>query len=329
MHSFTSLPQYIDLDYQGGGAGEYQYFNTYNQEWDTRACEIHGNGRCAKLDCHLPDTSMQLLGFFKNAGYDDFFEQLFKHEGVCLWKNDEYDFMDAYRTVWPQYCTQSTISYKSSYLYYDIKPTNNAGMGIALYTDSKCSEEYKGGKSASNVLSQKTCNYDDDCVNLDINLDTFLEEWNSSMDLFKVCVPCVAFDIDDDNRRQRKRKQRQLGDEDGNNHYDDDSYVDPDDGHFQCDDDAGYTNVNQCMKFGTHTDLETGTFEDVALATQQNTVLNPYMDSIHTKGFQQVKKEYTFLVFSIMVLASGGVFFAWGTRRRRHRRSSRHEAPLV
>jgi hypothetical protein len=312
------------LDYQGGGAGEYQYFNTYTQEWDETACETHGNGRCAKMDCHMTETHFTLLGFFKNADYDDFFEQLFKHEGVCLWKNDEYDFMDYYRTVWPQYCTASTISYQGNYLYYDIKPTSNGEMGIGLYTDSSCSAEYRGGKSHDNVLSQKDCSYDDDCVNLDISLDSFLADWNSAMDTFRVCVPCASFAIDDDRRRTRGRKLNEGGDEEGQNYnYDDD-------GHFQCDDEAGYTNVNQCMKFGTHTDLERASFEDVALATQQNTVLNPHLEGIQTTGFSRAKKEYSFMTFSLLVLVSGTIFFAWATRRRRHKRASaRHAEPLV
>jgi hypothetical protein len=320
------MTQYVDLDYQGGGVAEYQYFDTYTQEWDETACEIRGNGRCSKMDCHLKDTHFTLLGFFKNADYDDFFEQLFKHEGVCLWQNDEYDFMDAYRTVWPQYCTASTISYRGNYLYYDIKPTEKGEMGIGLYFDAACSEEYRGGKSMDSVLSQKDCSYDDDCVNLDISLDTFLQEWNAALDTFRVCVPCASFDINDDRRRGRGRN-RQLGeggDEEGTNYNYDDA------GHFQCDDEAGYTNVNQCMKFGTHTDLERASFEDVALATQQNTVMNPYLIGIQTKGFAKVGKEFSFLTISILFTLSGTVFFAWATRRRRHRKGSRQaEAPLV
>jgi hypothetical protein len=317
------------LDYQGGGAGEYQYFNTYTQTWDQSACEIHGNGRCAKLDCHASDTHFTLLGFFKNADYDDFFEQLFKHEGVCLWKNDEYDFMDAYRSVWPQYCTVSTIKYQGNYLYYDIKPTGNGEMGIGLYMDSACSEEYRGGKSKNDLLSQKSCGDDDDCVNLDMDLDTFLAEWNSALDTFRVCVPCASFDIDEDegedgHDRRRRRKERALENEDGGNYNYDDN------GWFQCDDEAGYTNVNQCMKFGTHTDLERASFEDVSLATQQNTVLNPNLEGIQTKGFSKVKNEYGFMTFSLLVLGSGTIFFAWATRRRRHRRGNKQtESPLV
>lgn len=328
------------MNYQGGGVGEYQYYDTYNQEWDTGPCEVHGNGRCAKMDCHLQDTSMVLLGFFKNAGYDDWFEQLFKHEGVCVWKEDEYDFMDAYRQVWPEYCSVSTIKYKGNYLYYDIKPTNGGEMGIGLYLDSACSSEYRGGKSTKNLLTGRSdCSYDDDdgCTNLDIDMDTFLETWNAALDVFKVCQPCVAYDIgedggddhEDDRRQQRKRrnKERGLGEDEGVSDY-------VNDGYFECEDEAGYTNVNQCMKFGTHTELETATFQDMVLASQQKTVLVPNVQGILAAGFVKAKQEYAFTVFALLVLLSGVVFFSWATRRRRRRRSHHHSSrvsdqPLV
>jgi hypothetical protein len=68
----------------------------------------------------------------------------------------------------------------------------------------------------------------------------------------------------------------------------------------------------------------------VALATQQNTVMNPHLEGIQTKGFSKVKKEFSFLTISVLFTVSGTIFFAWATRRRRHRRANRHaEAPLV
>jgi hypothetical protein len=47
------------------------------------------NARCAKMDCHLSDTHWSLLGFFKHKDYDDWMEQLFKHEGICVWTDEE------------------------------------------------------------------------------------------------------------------------------------------------------------------------------------------------------------------------------------------------
>jgi hypothetical protein len=89
--------KYVDLNYQGGGIGEYQYWNRTSQTWDDSACQYgqqHNShddedGRCAKMDCHLDDTNFQLLGFFKHRSYDDWMEQLFKHEGMCVWSDEE------------------------------------------------------------------------------------------------------------------------------------------------------------------------------------------------------------------------------------------------
>merc|ERR1712238_627375 len=60
----------------------------------------------------------------------------------------------------------------------------------------------------------------------------------------------------------------------GNGWYsdDDDSY-DPNNGYFRCDDDADYSNVNQCMKFRSHGDLESASWEDLVAATNQGGIL--------------------------------------------------------
>ena len=86
---------YVDTEYEGGGIGEYQYYDRENGKWDDSACYIskdvkynagnddgngnkrelqedeqgenqYGNGssksRCAKMDCHLEDTHFSVLG---------------------------------------------------------------------------------------------------------------------------------------------------------------------------------------------------------------------------------------------------------------------------
>ena len=85
--------QYIDLEYSGGGIGEYQYWDRKNKRWDNSACKEHGSGRCVKMDCHEPDTHFDLLGYFKEPSYATWMEQLFKHEGMCVWTDEEYNFM--------------------------------------------------------------------------------------------------------------------------------------------------------------------------------------------------------------------------------------------
>jgi hypothetical protein len=86
---------YIDLDYSGGKGGEYQFYDRHEQKWDTTLCKA-ANGRCAKMDCHLKSTRWKILAFFKEPNYQTWMEQLFNHQGVCLWNNNEYNLMQNY-----------------------------------------------------------------------------------------------------------------------------------------------------------------------------------------------------------------------------------------
>ena len=81
---------YVDLEYEGGGIGEYQYWNRDDENWDDTACyygeggsggsQDNNNGnddangdddanksyntRCAKMYCHEEDISFSVLGEF-------------------------------------------------------------------------------------------------------------------------------------------------------------------------------------------------------------------------------------------------------------------------
>ena len=135
------------MDYQGGGIGEYQYWDKTNNGWNKIACEVNsetGEGsRCAKMDCHLEDTHWSLLGMFKHRSIDDWSEQLFKHEGMCVWSEDEYDFMADAREAWPEGCIPTDYSTDDGdTIYYSTKPIAGAKITIGLYTDTRCVEEY-------------------------------------------------------------------------------------------------------------------------------------------------------------------------------------------
>lgn len=59
------------------------------------------------MDCHEPNTHFKLVGVYKESeGLYDWAEQLFKHQGYCLWDEDTYEFMQEYREKWPTYCIQ-------------------------------------------------------------------------------------------------------------------------------------------------------------------------------------------------------------------------------
>jgi hypothetical protein len=184
------------------------------------------------MDCHLPNTNKQLLGYFKEPNWAQWMEQLFKHEGICIWTSNEYNFMQNHRQSWPEGCTATSVKLDGKYLYYDTKPLEFGGMGIGLYTDSRCSIDYSGLDIDPDVV----------LASEDVSkLAYYINDWNEALDIFKTCQPCVAYSLKTS-------------------------------GSFDCADDAGYTNVNQCMKFATHTTMMTADFPDLILAAEQGTI---------------------------------------------------------
>jgi hypothetical protein len=232
--------QYVDLNYQGGGIGEYQYWDRTNNKWDTSACDYSGSSRCAKMDCHLENTHFSLLGFFKHKSYDDWMEQLFKHEGICVWSDEEYAFMKNARKGWPQGCTDSgSTTGDGTAIYYDVKPVRGGDIVVGLYTDTQCIKEYEGGDSSitvENILGNFLVNGgsgdNKNNNNYDFSGDSLSDSysrWNTGFGTFHTCQPCVAYDLQN---------------------VDGSSYNNDDGGNgggamFDCYDDADYTNVNQ------------------------------------------------------------------------------------
>ncbi len=363
--------QYVDESYSGGGIGEYAIFDTTNGYYDYTACETHGNGNCKLMDCH--DTSSdtwKLLGVFKEASYfgnDAFFEQLFKHEGVCVWNDEDiYDFMSETReSSFSSGCLETGISDGYNSLYIDLKPSFNGNMTYSLYTDYICAQEYEG----------YDYNVESVAANMGLLYGDYMQAWNDAMEPFKVCQPCRAYNLqnsyssrnygynknknnnnnnknnnnnnnnnknnnnNDDgsssssgywiysgnrdleaNEEAKEGEERELyqykfsnNDDDGSsssynkysnygNNYnngngassgwyqdDDDSY-DPNYGYFRCDDDADYSNVNQCMKFRSHADLEAASWEDLVAATNQGGILTVNVSGV-VFGSPFVSKE--------------------------------------
>ena len=261
------LLQYVDLDYQGGGIGEYQYWDKYSNSWNTNACQVEEGSRCAKMDCHLDDTHWSLLGLFKHKSMDDWMEQLFKHEGACVWTDEEYNFMGDAREAWPEGCVATGYSSEDGdTIYYATKPIAGAKITIGLYTDDRCVEEYVSSGSddpitvenvVGNILAEggshdsgdQNNNGDDDMYS---SYQTTLAAWDDALDTFRTCQPCVAYDVnnygynfDDDSRKGSAYGTYTYGYDDDYryNYYYGQGNVQGND--FDCYDDADYTNVNQ------------------------------------------------------------------------------------
>lgn len=262
---------YVDLEYEGGGIGEYQYWDRWTNSWDTTSCsyakqqsgdkggnnndDSNGGSRCAKMDCHLEDTHFTPLGFFKHKDYDEWMGQLFKHEGMCIWTSDEYSFMKSARKAWPNGCMVSGSYYDDDKpIYYDLKPAYKGDITVGLYTDTRCTVEYVSqGQNdpitVENVVGNIILNggsgksRDNNGNNGDDATPSTLEEaqalWDSAFDIFKICQPCIAYDLTNVGKNT---------DDDYAKYYNYYYYYNNDDGggdDFDCYDDAGYTNVNQ------------------------------------------------------------------------------------
>ena len=269
------LVQYVDEAYEGGGIGEYQFWNQANQEWDTTPCNYgsynnnnnnnknnnnnnSGEKRCAKMDCHLEDTHWTMLGFFKHMSYNDWFGQLFKHEGYCIWDSDQYSFMKNAKGAWPGGCTQSDKyigNDESKPIYYDLKPTSGGGITVGLYTDTKCVKEYssKGSTDAytiESVLGNFLMNNrgghshdnNDNQQQSDLSLSEAMSMWDEYFSIYKICQPCVAHDLDNVGYNGGDKGSAYGTYTYGNDDYY--SYYNKG-ADFDCYDDAGYTNVNQ------------------------------------------------------------------------------------
>ena len=181
-HSFHSF-QYVDPDYEGGGLSEYEFYNPTTGQY---VCYNYYGSCRAKMDCHVTGTEWQLMGIFKIASVSEgngFMEQLFKHEGVCVWGEDTYKFASKMREKLPSSCSKSkyTDPVTGDYLYYDTKPLPNAEISVGLYTDSKCTMEYTG----SNVDIYTVTGY----------AKEYFDAFNEALDTWKICQPCVAYNL--------------------------------------------------------------------------------------------------------------------------------------
>ena len=336
--------QYIDLDYTGEGIGEYQFFDRHTGKWDKTSC-VAENGRCEMYDCHLPDTNFKLLGLFKEANYHEWMEQLYKHEGVCVWTEDEYEKMQYLRESWPCGCTQTDQTDKNgNSIYYDMMPLPEGRMTLGLYTDASCSVEHSGDLDAIEVIENMYANNNNGNNNNDNNNDrddrggisdlaADISSWNDAFDIFKKCQPCKAYDLSNDG---------------SGNYNQDDDHEDDDGEAFACHDDAGYNSVNQCMKFRTKTDMFQADFGDVALASAQGTITS--IDLLGTTfgdggfgrhgGFQRAfnyrtgklgisVKAITWFVMSVVSFIAAFIGFVFLRKVERRQQKSSARVPLV
>ena len=269
---------YVDTRYQGNNIEEYNFFDISTLEWDDTACKASGERhRCAKMNCHEPHSHFKLVGVFKETdGMYDWTEQLFKHEGMCVWNDEDvYDEMEEWMETWPAECKQLSMpDYYGNTIYLAVHPLPEGNMTLGVYTDEKCTSlstttdlttyimnlyqssyyYYYGGAERGQAVAEM--------------YTQAIATWNEYMSAFKVCQPCKAYNLwaDEEAIRDDRARNRLLnsGDEDGDGYETE---------RFNCYDDAGYTNVDQCYKFMSKTDLEPAEDVDLILASEQGSIL--------------------------------------------------------
>ena len=155
---------------------------------------------------------------------DTFFEQLFKHQGVCLWggDNSDYQFMQTMRdddmAIFDSGC------YKiESGIYVGPKPVEGGDLELAVYSDTYCMTELSS-YSVDDYITSSTGK----------SWTNAFSKWNSMMDAYKICQPCRAYskysNYQDESNDHRERNLVEYEDGQG----------DEETNGFNCYDDAGY-----------------------------------------------------------------------------------------
>jgi len=286
---------YYDPKYRGNSIGEYQFYDRFEKTWDKSTCQS-GHSRCAKMDCHASSSHFKLIGVFKEAdGLVDWAEQLFKHEGYCVWdgdKDDEdgsesgdeggddddnYDFMSSQQENIVQECTGMYLTDDDgNSLYRHVKPLGEGNITEGLYTDEDCTQ--RSYMSFQDYIVKWYTNYyydSDRGQQVAEKWEGNTLRWNELMTDWKVCQPCRAYNkiptYDDED--DRLRFLRRLDDNDGEG--DEEAFG------YNCYDDAGYRNCNQCYKFETQTDMEPASTADLERASAQGTILGIRVEGVN------------------------------------------------
>jgi len=318
---------YVDPRYQGGSIGEYQYYDWYTDTWDTSSCQ---NGRCARMDCHEPQTHYKLVGVYKETdGLYDWAEQLFKHQGYCVWQNqwqstDVYDDMETYLENWYIGCASLYLpDDDGNTLYLGTQPGGEGNMTYGIYADEYCTQVSETTSFSEYVVMYYYDYYGgtEEGEEAASTWESRFDTWNTNLNSFKVCQPCRAYDLgkyssnNNNNGRERGRSLKEENDGAGDNEQ----------WGYDCNDAAGYLNCNQCYKFETHTDMEPAYKDDLKRASKQGTILRIKVNGkfygeggFHAYDKGDVWQEPIFIAFSVSLLLVGFFYliFAYLFKRR-------------
>jgi hypothetical protein len=259
---------YRDPGYRGGSIGEYQFYDWQSGAWDASTCQTR---RCAKMDCHnvhSSKTHYQLVGVYKETdGLYDWAEQLFKHEGYCVWGSDQedgsasrdgnggggnggksvYEFMASQNEKWVTSCTKMYLTdYDGNKLYLDIKPLSGGNITYGLYLDDHCSEAATMSFGEYVIRYYSTYYYNSDGgKQAAAGWEQTFSDYNYWMSSYKICQPCRAYSRVSSSSSSGSRDDREGRRFLDNNNNNNDGNGDEEQWGYNCYDDAGYTNCNQ------------------------------------------------------------------------------------
>lgn len=136
---------YVDRRYEGNTIEEYKFYDINTGEWNNSTCLASGEKhRCVNLNCHEPHSKyFTLVGVYKETnGLYDWFEQLFKHEGMCIWNDEDvYDTMTSWMEKLPSQCKKLEMSDDfGNQLYMSTAPLPEGNMTLGIYIDSSCTK---------------------------------------------------------------------------------------------------------------------------------------------------------------------------------------------
>ena len=190
---------YVDSGYRqycGNGIREYQIYDPNKNVWDATTCSGRWS-RYAQLDCHEANKGFDLLSVYKETnGMYDWWEQLFKHEGYCVWNNDEdYATMQTWMKAWPDSCQLLDITdSRGNPLYLDLMPLSGGDMKLAIYIDSTCSKVSSMDYESYTIKYYKSLRYRNQTgYNVAKEYAEAINTWNYRMKSFKVCQPCITY----------------------------------------------------------------------------------------------------------------------------------------
>jgi hypothetical protein len=173
-------------------------------------------------------------------------EQLFKHEGTCVWSDDEYTIAQNTREmVNANNCNAAGMDALGNTLYGGVGPLPGGNIGVTLFTDAYCSNLYSGETTIEGLCSGQCGNYNNNNKrDLKNNQGAcayycYANMFNDAMNVWKQCQPCTAYTP---------------------GYY----------GSYACNDAAGYNNCLQCMKFKNKANSQPADISDLYIANIQS-----------------------------------------------------------